>query len=57
MIGKVCVVTGANAGIGLETALGLAEIGATNLVMLCRDRERGEAARTEIKQKTGNHRG
>lgn len=54
MIGKVCVVTGANAGIGLETARGLAAMGAS-VVMVCRDRERGEAARTDIKQSTGNH--
>ncbi|PYT06123.1 MAG: short-chain dehydrogenase [Acidobacteria bacterium] len=53
MTGKVCVVTGANAGIGLETARGLAEMGAT-VVMVCRDRERGEAAQREIKQSTGN---
>jgi len=53
MTGKVCIVTGANTGIGKETALGLARLGAT-LVMVCRDRERGEAAQREIKQKSGN---
>ena len=53
MTGKVCVVTGANAGIGMETARGLAEMGAT-VVMACRDRDRGEAAQREIKQSTGN---
>lgn len=55
MTGKVCIVTGANAGIGKETALGLAKLGAT-LVMVCRDRDRGEAAQLEIKQKSGNDR-
>jgi NAD(P)-dependent dehydrogenase (short-subunit alcohol dehydrogenase family) len=55
MTGKVCIVTGANTGIGKETALGLAKLGAT-LVMVCRDRERGEAAQREIKQKSGNDR-
>ena len=53
MTGKICIVTGANTGIGKETALGLARLGA-NIVMVCRDRDRGEAARSEIKQKSGN---
>jgi NAD(P)-dependent dehydrogenase (short-subunit alcohol dehydrogenase family) len=53
MTGKVCVVTGANAGIGMETARGLALMGAT-VVMVCRDRQRGEAAQREIRQSTGN---
>ncbi|MEK6406857.1 MAG: SDR family oxidoreductase [Acidobacteriota bacterium] len=55
MSSKICVVSGANAGIGKETALGLAKLGAT-VVMVCRDRERGEAAQHEIKQKSGNDR-
>ena len=53
MNGKVCLVTGANAGIGKETALGLARWGA-NVIMLCRDQSRGEAARAEIQKKSGN---
>jgi len=55
MTGKVCIVTGANTGIGKETALGLAKLRAT-VVMVCRDRERGEAAQREIKQKSCNDR-
>ena len=55
MAGKVCMVTGANCGIGKATALGLASIGAT-VVMVCRSQERGEAALTEIKQKSSNER-
>jgi NAD(P)-dependent dehydrogenase (short-subunit alcohol dehydrogenase family) len=51
--GKVCLVTGANAGIGRATALGLAKLDAT-VVMLCRDRERGESARAEIANESGN---
>lgn len=47
MRGKVCLVTGSSSGIGKETALGLARLGAT-VVMVCRDRARGEAARYEI---------
>ncbi len=54
MQGKVCMVTGANSGIGKATALGLAQIGAT-VVMVCRGRARGEAAQSEIKTKSGNN--
>src|SRR5215471_1079980 len=53
MVGKVCIVTGASAGIGKETALGLARLGAT-VVMACRDRTRGEEAQRDIKQRSGN---
>src|SRR5581483_7870588 len=54
MQGKVCIVTGANSGIGRITALELARLGA-QVVMVCRDRARGEAALAEIKQATGNN--
>lgn len=47
MAGKVCVLTGASSGIGKTAALGLARLGAT-MVLVCRDRGRGEAARSEI---------
>jgi NAD(P)-dependent dehydrogenase (short-subunit alcohol dehydrogenase family) len=53
MQGKVCLITGANSGIGKATALGLAQIGAT-VVMVCRDRARGEEAQREIKTQSGN---
>ena len=53
MHGKVCVVTGANSGIGKATALGLAQLGAT-VVLVCRSQERGAAALAEIKQRSGN---
>ncbi len=42
--GRTAVVTGANSGIGLWTALGLAKAGA-QVVMICRDPHRGEDAR------------
>ncbi|MCH6556494.1 MAG: SDR family oxidoreductase [Chloroflexi bacterium] len=52
MKGKIALITGANAGIGKATALGLAGRGA-RVVMVCRSRERGEAARSEVARKTG----
>lgn len=54
MEAKVCIVTGANSGIGKATALGLARLGAT-VVMVCRDRERGETALKETSQRSGNN--
>jgi len=41
MDGKICMITGANSGIGKATAIGLAEMNAT-VVMVCRNKERGE---------------
>jgi NAD(P)-dependent dehydrogenase (short-subunit alcohol dehydrogenase family) len=53
MTGKLCLITGANAGIGKQTALGLARMHAT-VVMVCRDGERGFTAQQQIKQQSGN---
>ena len=53
MDGKVCMITGANSGIGKATAIGLAKLNAT-VIMVCRDKERGEKAREEIINQTGN---
>jgi NAD(P)-dependent dehydrogenase (short-subunit alcohol dehydrogenase family) len=53
MKGKVVLITGANSGIGKETAQGLAKMGAS-LVLVCRDREKGEAVKEEIARATGN---
>ena len=53
MQGKVCLITGANSGLGKATALALANMGAT-IVMVCRDKGRGEAAQAEIKAQSGN---
>ncbi len=53
MEGRVCMITGANSGIGRATATGLAQLGAT-VVMVCRDPSKGEAALAEIKARSGN---
>jgi NAD(P)-dependent dehydrogenase (short-subunit alcohol dehydrogenase family) len=53
MENRVCLITGANSGLGKATAAGLAGMGSP-IVMVCRDRVRGEAARAEIKSLTGN---
>lgn len=47
------MITGANSGIGKATALGLVKMG-TTVVMVCRNRNRGEAAMDEIKAQSGN---
>jgi NAD(P)-dependent dehydrogenase (short-subunit alcohol dehydrogenase family) len=53
MVGKVCLVTGATAGIGLATALGLARQGAT-VMGVGRNRDKCLAVATQIRQETGN---
>jgi NAD(P)-dependent dehydrogenase (short-subunit alcohol dehydrogenase family) len=55
LTGQVVVVTGANAGIGLETAAALAGMGAT-AVMTARDPGRGQAALEEVRRRTGSDR-
>ncbi len=50
---KICVVTGANVGIGKVTSLELAKMGA-RVVMVCRSKEKGEKAADEIRKSSGN---
>jgi retinol dehydrogenase 12 len=50
MRGKTVLVTGANTGIGLETAAALAEMGA-DVVITARDPAKGSAAVTEIRRR------
>ncbi len=50
---KICLVTGANSGLGKITTHELAKMGAT-VVMVARNRERGEAALKEVQQASGN---
>ncbi|MBA2392343.1 MAG: SDR family NAD(P)-dependent oxidoreductase [Ktedonobacteraceae bacterium] len=51
--GKVCLVTGSTSGIGKVTARELANKGAT-VVLVSRNRAKGEATQAEIKQVTRN---
>lgn len=51
MYGKTCLVTGATSGIGKETALGLARMGAT-VLMVSRDPARGAAVAAGIGEST-----
>jgi NAD(P)-dependent dehydrogenase (short-subunit alcohol dehydrogenase family) len=55
LAGKVCLVTGANSGIGFATAQALAARGATAW-LLCRSPERGEQAARRLRAATGSHR-
>ena len=52
LTGKVVVVTGANSGIGKETAAALAGMGAT-VAMAARSPESGPAAVEEVRRRTG----
>jgi NAD(P)-dependent dehydrogenase (short-subunit alcohol dehydrogenase family) len=53
MDGQVCMITGANSGIGKATALSLAGLGMT-VVLVCRNLDKGEAAQAEIQAASGN---
>lgn len=50
---KIVVITGANAGIGKETAIDLAKRGG-KIYIACRDITRGQDALTEIKARSGS---
>ncbi|HEY9134423.1 MAG TPA: SDR family oxidoreductase, partial [Pseudomonadales bacterium] len=47
MTGKICLVTGANSGIGFETAKALAKMGA-HVVMACRNEAKARVAQQDI---------
>ena len=53
MAGRTCLVTGANSGIGKETALGLARLGA-RVVLVCRNAQKGALALSEIHRASGS---
>lgn len=48
--GRTYIVTGANTGLGLETARHLVRLGADKVVIACRDVSRGARAREDIEQ-------
>jgi NAD(P)-dependent dehydrogenase (short-subunit alcohol dehydrogenase family) len=53
MEGRTCVVTGASSGIGKVSAERLASMGAS-VVMVCRNRGRGERAKAEVDVRSGS---
>ncbi|CAE7103717.1 unnamed protein product [Rhizoctonia solani] len=53
LYGKVAIVTGANSGVGLETAKSLAGMGA-RVILACRNEAKGKIARLKIVESTGN---
>src|SRR2546423_84748 len=53
MSGKICMVTGANSGLGYEISLTLANMGAI-VVMVCRNSNKGEEARKRMIAAAGN---
>ena len=48
---KTCLITGANSGIGKQAAIQLAQTG-FHVIIGARNRERGKAALSEIKEKS-----
>jgi NAD(P)-dependent dehydrogenase (short-subunit alcohol dehydrogenase family) len=53
MKGRICLITGSNSGIGKETALGLAKMGAT-IIMVVRNKQKGERAKAEVVEESNN---
>ena len=52
MDGKVCIITGATSGVGYQAARRLAQAGA-EIVLVCRNPQKGEAVRQELTEKIG----
>lgn len=54
MSGKVCIVTGANSGLGYQVTKELAKRNGT-VLMICRNQERGEEAMNKLQEETGSN--
>ena len=50
---KVCIITGANSGIGKAAAIQIASEG-HQVIMACRNPERGEVALQDVRRESGN---
>ncbi|KAF2802842.1 NAD(P)-binding protein [Mytilinidion resinicola] len=50
--GKTAIVTGSNVGLGLEACRYLVRLGASQIIIACRNTEKGEAAAKEIQAST-----
>ncbi len=50
---KICMITGANSGIGKAAAIQIARQG-YHVIIACRSQEKGEAALHDIKEKSGS---
>lgn len=53
LTGRRVVITGANSGLGLQTAIGLGRAGA-EVILACRDEQRGRDAERRVRAETGS---
>ena len=51
--GKTVLVTGGNYGLGFEAAIKFVTLGATTVILACRNPKNGEAAVAEMERRTG----
>ena len=51
---KTVIITGANTGLGFETAKHIARKGGYNIILACRNKEKAEDAKEQIIKDSGN---